>query len=227
MAGNNHVERTVLSLLLISFISTASSVTSELNSVPVKTVSLQCVSLTYVEQGRCSPQQQQWVSLTWVDEVGTVIETDAEHQIQQESSCDITLTVPLHTTRKKTFRCQATVAEHVETSLNITVGASGIEHKGRRFIIEPAPQGGSQDGMIGGAVGVVGCAVLAAVVVVLVLHKRRTNIQMPDGQCSVQSNTNNVMNTDDVIYVNVILPAGSESVCVHECESTEYACVRY
>lgn len=38
-----------------------------------------------------------------------------------------------------------------------------------------------------------------------------------------------VMNEDDVIYADIILPVlpGSDSMRVHECEFTEYACVRY
>lgn len=36
-----------------------------------------------------------------------------------------------------------------------------------------------------------------------------------------------VLKTDDVIYADICFSAGSEGVCVHECESTEYACVRY
>ncbi|KAK2890309.1 hypothetical protein Q8A73_018609 [Channa argus] len=200
----------MLLLLLISFIRTAPTVNPKSNLKPGKTVSLQCVFLTSMEQRHCYTQQQQYVSLMWVDEVGTVIEEDSQHLIKQQSSCDITLTVSLHTTEKKMFRCQATVAERVETSLNITVGDSG----------------GSQY-MIGGAVGVVGCVVLTTFVVILIMNKRRTNSQEPDGQCSVQSNTNNVINTDDVIYADVILPASADRVCVHECESSEYACVRY
>lgn len=35
------------------------------------------------------------------------------------------------------------------------------------------------------------------------------------------------MNADDVIYADIILPAGSDFVLVHENDSTEYACVRY
>lgn len=36
-----------------------------------------------------------------------------------------------------------------------------------------------------------------------------------------------VLNEDDVIYAEIILPIGSDGVLVQECESTEYACVRY
>lgn len=35
------------------------------------------------------------------------------------------------------------------------------------------------------------------------------------------------MNADDVIYADIILPAGPDRVWVDECESTEYASVRY
>lgn len=36
-----------------------------------------------------------------------------------------------------------------------------------------------------------------------------------------------VMNMDDVIYADIIFPLGSDRVCVHECDSTEYACIQY
>lgn len=95
--------------------------------MPCKALSLQCVLLTYVEQGHCYTQQQQPVSLTWVDEAGTVIQEDSQYQIKHHSSCKITLAVSLQRTeKKKKFRCQAIVAEQTFTSLELTVGASGV-----------------------------------------------------------------------------------------------------
>lgn len=102
------------------------SAAPEFNLLPGKTVSLQCVLLTYVEQGHCYTQQQQPVSLTWVDEAGTVIQDDSQHQIKHHSSCKITLAVSLQRTEKKKFRCQAIVAEQILTSLELNVGASGV-----------------------------------------------------------------------------------------------------
>ncbi|XP_069371326.1 uncharacterized protein [Paralichthys olivaceus] len=100
--------------------------------------------------------------------------------------------------------------------------------KGRVLVIDPGPeiQGRNQD-MIGAAVGVAGCVVLSAAVAVFVLNRRRTNNQLSEGPCSDKSSTITVVNTDDVIYADIILPSGSDRVWDHDCESTEYSCVRY
>lgn len=95
--------------------------------MPDKTVSLQCVLLTYLEQGHCYTQELQHVSLMWVDEAGTVIQEDSQHQIKHQSSCKITLTASLQRSEKKKCRCQAIVDEQIQTSLELTVGASGLK----------------------------------------------------------------------------------------------------
>ncbi|XP_071333658.1 uncharacterized protein [Trachinotus anak] len=196
-----------------------------LNLMPAKTVSLQCISLTYVDGGHC-PQKR--ISLTWVDEAGFEIQEDSYHQIYQPSPCDITLTVTFQSPGNRKFRCQATVDRQVQTSAELWVRAPALRGKGRGLTIElePEPKGGNQD-MIGAAVGVVGCAVLTAVVAVFVVNRRRRNSQLPEEPCSVQSGSNNVINTGDVIYAEITLPVGSDRVLVPECESTEYAYVRY
>ncbi|XP_022593597.1 uncharacterized protein LOC111216370 [Seriola dumerili] len=197
-----------------------------LNLLPAKTVSLQCVALTYVDRGRCSRRR---IRLTWVDEAGVEIQEDSYHQINQPSPCDITLTVAFQEPGIRKFRCQATIDEQVQTSAELWVRAPALRGKGKGFIPEPElePQGGNQD-VTGAAVGVVGCVVLTAVIAVFVVNtRRRRNSQLLDDPHSVQSGSNNVMNTDDVIYADIILPAVSDRVLVLECESTEYACVRY
>ncbi|XP_038582732.1 uncharacterized protein LOC119908885 [Micropterus salmoides] len=200
----------------------------ELNLMPGKTVSLQCILLTYVKQGHCDTQLPQ-VSLTWVDESGTEIQEDSQHHIKYKSSCDITLTVNLQSPKNKKFRCQATVDEQVQTSVEMHVRDPALKGKGRGLIIElePEKQAGNQS-MISAVVGVVGCVALTALVAVFLVNRRRTSNQLPDESCDM-TNTNNVMNEDDVIYADIILPVlpGSDSMRVHECESTEYACVRY
>lgn len=103
----------------------APSAAPELNLMPGKTVSLQCILLTYVERGHCNTQLQQ-VSLTWVDEAGTEIQEDAQHQIKQESSCDVTLTITFQRPENRKFRCQATVDEQVWMSVELWVRASGL-----------------------------------------------------------------------------------------------------
>ncbi len=94
--------------------------------MPGKTVSLQCILLTYVQQGYCYTQLQQQVSLTWVDETGAEIQEDLQHQIQRESSCDITLTVTLQSPENKKFRCQAAVDEQVQTSVELQIRVPGL-----------------------------------------------------------------------------------------------------
>lgn len=103
----------------------APSATPELNLMPGKTVSLQCILLAYVKQGHCSAQLQQ-VSLTWVDEAGAEIREDSHHRIIKESSCDITLTVTFLSPGDKKFRCQATVDEQVQTSVELWVRVPGL-----------------------------------------------------------------------------------------------------
>ncbi|XP_040920695.1 uncharacterized protein LOC121199814 [Toxotes jaculatrix] len=200
-----------------------------LNFMPARTVSLQCAFLTYVEYGHCYTSFQQSLSLKWVDEAGSEIQEDSQHHINQRSPCDITLTVSLQSPANKTYRCQATVDEQVQTSTELQVRAPALNGKGRGIFIELEPeyQGGNRD-MIGAAVGVVGCMVLIAAVAGFVVNRRRRrNTQLFDESCSVQSTNNNGMKTDDVIYADIILPVDSDRVVVHECESTEYACVRY
>ncbi|KAF0023273.1 hypothetical protein F2P81_023903 [Scophthalmus maximus] len=195
-----------------------------LNLLPAKTVSLQCVFLTFVDQRHCYTVKRQWVRLTWVDVSGAKIQEDSQHQIIERSSCDITLTVKHQRPENKKFRCQARVADQVLTSVEFRVRAPALKGKGRGIAVdlEPEGQGRNQD-TVGAAVGVVGCVVVTAVAAVFVLNRRRTNSQLPS---EVQSSTNNVTNTDDVIYADIIVPIGSDRVWVNECETTEYACVR-
>ncbi|XP_019947123.2 uncharacterized protein [Paralichthys olivaceus] len=200
----------------------------ELKLLPNKTVSLQCVLLSFVENAHCLNNRQQGISLKWVDGAGAEIQTDAQHQITQWSCCDITLTVAFRSPESLKFRCQATVLERVQTSVELLVTAPAPKGKGRVLVIDPGPeiQGRNQD-MIGAAVGVAGCVVLSAAVAVFVLNRRRTNNQLSEGPCSDKSSTITVVNTDDVIYADIILPSGSDRVWDHDCESTEYSCVRY
>lgn len=93
--------------------------------MPGKTVSLQCILLAYVKQGNCSAQLQR-VSLTWVDEAGAEIREDSHHRIIRESSCDVTLTVTFQSPGNKKFRCQATVDEQVQTSVELWVRFPGL-----------------------------------------------------------------------------------------------------
>ncbi|XP_042359846.1 uncharacterized protein LOC121955823 [Plectropomus leopardus] len=195
----------------------------ELNLMPGTTVSLQCVLLSYMEDGLCSTAQ---VSLMWVDESGTEIQEDSQHQIKQASACATTLTVTIKTPENKKFRCQATVGEEVQRSVELRVRVQARKGRGRGLLVELEPEnrGRNQDA-IGAAVGVAGCVVLA-MVALFVVNKRRADSQRLDETCYTISK-NDVVNTADVIYADIILPAGHDRVWVRECEATEYACVRY
>ncbi|XP_076612887.1 uncharacterized protein LOC143336547 [Chaetodon auriga] len=202
------------------------SSTPEVNVMPGKMVSLQCILLTYVELGHCNKQLQQ-VSLTWVDEAGAEIQEDSQHQIKRESACDVTLTITFQSPENKKFRCQATVDGQVQTSVELRVRVPALKGRGRGFVIEPEPenQGGNHDA-VAVAVGVVGCVVLTALVAAFaVKNRRRTRNRLQEESCYT-TRINNITNADDVVYAEVILPVGSD-LQVHEHEDTEYACVRY
>ncbi|XP_041661710.1 uncharacterized protein LOC121521652 [Cheilinus undulatus] len=201
----------------------------QLNLTPGKTVSLQCVLLTYIQQGLCYTQQQRHIKLMWVDEDGKEIQEDAQHHIKQESTCDTTLTVTCLSPINTKFRCQATVDDQVLTSQEFHVQVLAPRGRGRGYIKEQGSElenpGDSQD-TVGLSVGLVGCAVLSVLVAAFAVNKRRKSQQLLKESSHTVSG-NNVVNADDVIYAEIMLPAGSERVLVHECESTEYACVRY
>ncbi|XP_070844167.1 uncharacterized protein, partial [Chaetodon trifascialis] len=115
------------------------SATLELNVMPGKTVSLQCILLSYVELGHCNAQPQQ-VSLTWVDEAGAGIQEDSQHQIKRESACDVTLTITFPSPDNKKFRCQAIVDGQVQTSVELWVRVPALKGRGRGFIVELEPE---------------------------------------------------------------------------------------
>ncbi|KAG8011191.1 hypothetical protein GBF38_005878, partial [Nibea albiflora] len=185
-----------------------SNTSPELKLIPGKSVSLQCILLGYLELKDCDALLQPG-NLMWVDEAGAKIEEDPQHQITLRSPCDITLTVAYQSPVNKKFHCQVTVDEQVHTSVEFRVRVLD----------------GNQN-VVGAAVGVVGCVVSTALVAAFVVNKRRTRNQLPEDS-QFTASTNNVMNADDVIYADILVPVGSGVVWVQECESTEYACVRY
>ncbi|XP_029352971.1 uncharacterized protein LOC115038242 [Echeneis naucrates] len=193
-----------------------------LNLLPAKTVSLQCVALTYLDKGLCRR-----VSLAWVDEDGVRIQEDAYHLIHRPSPCAITLTVTFQSPGNRTLRCQATVNEQIKTSAEFRLRAPALRGKGKGLTIdlEHNHQGGNL-GKNWAAVGVVGCIVLTAVIAVIVVKRRRKN-QLPNKDCSIQAGTISEIQIDDVIYADITFPAGSDRVLISEKESTEYACVRH
>ncbi|XP_035807731.2 uncharacterized protein LOC118470852 [Amphiprion ocellaris] len=195
-----------------------------INLMARKTLFLQCVLLTFVERGHCFTEGQQQISLMWVDETGAQLQDDAQHQIEQLHSCEVTLTVTLQRPENKKFRCLVMAGGQVQTSVELRVRARGM---GRGLVVElePENQGHSQD-TVGAAVGVVGCLVLTLLVAAFVVNRRRANSRLPDESRNTIS-TNNALNTDDVIYADIILPVGSDRVFVQQWDATEYACIRY
>ncbi|XP_047430016.1 uncharacterized protein LOC124999243 [Mugil cephalus] len=202
------------------------SATLENTYMPGKVVSLQCILLAYVEQGHCYTEQQQHINLMWVDEAGAEIQKDAQHHIEQRSHCDVTLTVALQSLGNKRFRCRMTADGQVQTSVEFPFRVPGRKGRGGGFILEPGTedQGHNPTGV---AVGVVGCMGLVALVAAFVVQRRRANRQLPDESYSNGISTISAVNTDDVIYADVIHYVGSDRVRFEECESTEYACIRY
>ncbi|KAK5903764.1 hypothetical protein CgunFtcFv8_007516 [Champsocephalus gunnari] len=199
----------------------------ELILMPGKTVLLRCIYFTYIEQWHCYTHQRK-VRLTWVDESGAEIQEDSEQPIKRKSSCDITLTVTLQSPGNKKFRCTAFVNGQAQTSVELGVRVPAPKGRGRGLVIdlEPENQGGNQN-TIGLAVGVVGCAVLTALVSLFVVNRRRTMGRQVDESCYTIS-ANNVVNADDVIYADIILPVSPDRLQqIHDCDSTVYACVRY
>ncbi|XP_034006574.1 uncharacterized protein LOC117498529 [Trematomus bernacchii] len=198
----------------------------ELILMPGKTVSLRCIYFTYLEPWHCYTHHRK-VKLTWVDESGAEIQEDSEQPIKRESSCDITLTVTLQSPGNKKFKCKAFVDGQAQTSVELGVRVPAPKGRGRGLVIdlEPENQGGNQN-TIGLAVGVVGCAVLTALVSLFIVNRRRTMRRQVDESCYTIS-TNNVVNADDVIYADIILPVSPDRLQVHDCDSTVYACVRY
>lgn len=93
--------------------------------MPGKPVSLQCVLLAYLKLGNCGAQRQH-VSLTWVDEAGVEVQEDSQHQIERESSCDVTVTVTFQSPGLRKFRCRATVGEQVQTSVELSLRVPGL-----------------------------------------------------------------------------------------------------
>ncbi|XP_041832405.1 uncharacterized protein LOC121634065 [Melanotaenia boesemani] len=152
--------------------STASRAARKLIFVPSKTSTLQCVFLTNTQQQRCHTRPQQEISLMWVDEDGAQIMEDSQHQIQQRSSCDVTLMLALQRPVNKKFRCQVTVNDQVQSSADMWIRVPGRE---RGFFLEPETgnQGHSRD-MVGAAVGVVGCVVLTALIAAFAINRKRT-----------------------------------------------------
>ncbi|CAJ1077365.1 uncharacterized protein LOC117824299 [Xyrichtys novacula] len=222
--GHHFCKRRPILLPIYSVVSNS----LQLTLTPGKTVTLQCVLLTYIQQGHCYSLVQQHVSLLWVDETGAIIQQDSQHGIDQKSACDVTLTVAFLKPETKKYRCQATVDDQVLTSVEFRVRLQAPQGKGRIMIEEePESQGqGRNHDTVGLAVGLVGCAVFLAVVVVFVVNRRRRSQQLPK-ETHYTTDTNNVSDADDVIYADIMIPSESNRVLVLESESSEYASVRY
>ncbi|XP_072217982.1 uncharacterized protein [Leuresthes tenuis] len=110
--------------------SPVSKAAAKLILTPGETLSLQCVLFTYFEQDHCYAPMKQEITLMWVDETGAQIHEDSQHQIQQRSPCEVTLTLALQSPGKKKFRCQATVDEQSQSSAEVWVKVPGLSMDG-------------------------------------------------------------------------------------------------
>lgn len=85
----------------------------EINLIPGKSASLQCVLLNYGRSGGCGDQP---VCLRWLDKAGDEIQADSEHQVSRDSACNITLTVKFESPGNKQLKCQATTGQQIRTA---------------------------------------------------------------------------------------------------------------
>lgn len=204
-----------------------------INLLPGKEASLHCVLLSSLNSATCVTHLNKQLSLHWVDENGDPVKDDSECHIKQQSECDVTLTVALRSPKSVTFRCKAVVKNKMWTSSEVKVRLSAPAGKGRGFAIDlDQPQSGAGDqrdqsnqDMVGTIAGVLGAVVLMAAAAVFVMKKRRTNTRLPSESHTLSGSCD--LNSDNVIYADIILPAASDRVCVPQSDTTEYACVCY
>ncbi|CAN9507723.1 unnamed protein product [Ophioblennius macclurei] len=196
-----------------------------LDLMPGKTLSLQCVLLDFLERRRCNKALQRNIRLTWVDGTDAEVQEDSEHRIKRQSACDVTLLYTPQSDPTERFRCRMTVGTHVQTSVEMRIGSQGRRGRRGRIMLDRDQKGGRQN-VIGAGVGVVGCVALTTLLVAAaIVGRRRANRPPPEETINTVS-ANTPMNADDVIYSDIIFPAGSETAWVPEREPTEYASVR-
>ncbi|XP_077367296.1 uncharacterized protein LOC144010729 [Festucalex cinctus] len=188
-------------------------------------VTLQCTLLSFLTLDRCSKPQQSDVLLTWLDRANREVHNNLSHRISRKSRCDVTLTVNLQTPGSEAFRCQATVRQNTWTSAEMRVQVPVPKGKGRRDsnFKEVEPQGDSRY-QVGVVVAVLACAALTALAAMIVVVRRRKAENLP-GASSPTAIHSHV--ADDVVYADVVLPDGAESVSFSQGQDTEYACIRY
>ncbi|XP_029902667.1 uncharacterized protein LOC115355884 [Myripristis murdjan] len=203
--------------------------TTESNVMPGQTVTLHCALLTNRRRRFCGTQQHRDIRLKWVDEAGDDVLEDSQHQIWPQSPCDVTLTVALQRDDRRKFKCQATVNEEFTASEEIPLRVPGRKGRGRGMMIELDTEdnedSGGQQEVTGVAVGVVGCVVLAAVVALFVLNRKRANRQLSDVPGDTTS-ADDDGSADDVTYADINLPTGSEALRDTEYQATVYASIR-
>ncbi|XP_054618357.1 uncharacterized protein LOC129172534 isoform X2 [Dunckerocampus dactyliophorus] len=195
----------------------------EVSVFPGKAWSFQCVLLSYLEQELCYAANRWPVHLSWVDQAGVAVQEDSQHGIQYQSTCHVTLTLTFHGPARETFKCRAQVGDRVWTSEELRVQVAAPRGKGRGgFDVDVEPQGSSRY-QVSVVVGVLACATLAALAAMFVVVRRRKTADA--AEASTSSPSNNV--EDDVVYADVLLPAGAEGTSFCEGDATEYACIRY
>ncbi|XP_038158429.1 uncharacterized protein LOC119794788 isoform X1 [Cyprinodon tularosa] len=201
---------------------------SDLILAPGEKLSLQCVLPTHLRHKHCN-NQQSYISLMWVDESSSKVIPDSQLQIQQRSPCDVTLTIALQSPASRRFKCQMAVNEQIQTSDEFWIRVQGPTGRGggKGLILQPkADLQGHSMGTIGAAVGALGCMVVTALVAAFVvkIKKTRRDNQIANNSCNLNTGDSA---PGEVIYAVITLPTGSDSMLLQECESTEYACIKY
>lgn len=207
-----------------------------IDSSPGQTVWFQCALLRSVTSLSCSTLHGP-LQVTFVDENGDPVEESPDFSVSRSLACDVTLKVTFRSPKNATFRCLAKVPEQTWTSEELRVRLPPPK-RGRGFIrpVPPPEEGGGGEeqavvlgsrAVVAPTVAVLGAAA-AAVVVVVVLNRRRNNAQtqtVPGDSPSVTDD--DVLDSDDVVYADVVFSAASDRAFVFtDEEPTVYATVR-
>ncbi|XP_077409215.1 diverse immunoglobulin domain-containing protein 3.1 [Vanacampus margaritifer] len=189
-------------------------------------VSFQCTLLSFLTLGHCLKRQRSDVRLTWLDQDNREVGNNLRYRISRMSTCDVTLTVNLQAPGSEAFRCQATMGKNTWTSAEMRVQVPVAKGKGRRDsnFKEVEPQGDSRY-EVTVVVAVLACATLTALAAMfVVIRRRKAASNLPGASCSTAIH-NHV--ADDVVYADVVLPDGAQSVFFSQGQDTEYACIRH
>ncbi|XP_029106458.1 uncharacterized protein LOC108936696 isoform X1 [Scleropages formosus] len=197
------------------------------------TMNLQCLLYTYDGPGRCHKVPFHKVSLKWLSDTGTEMQTDVRHQ-QHKSPCNITLTVKLKETSNREWTCQLLNESKAKGSHSYSISESSQDpHK---FVIA-------------GTVAAVALVMIISVCLLLLVKFRRRAGDRPcrsksvnncsrsaDGQRDTDGNldspnnqyeTVNETSENTLTYTEVLCePSRQKQRCKQEGENNEF-CTEY